>query len=53
MKTFIWGHSVKINYKELIVKFNELYEQLKNKSFSDEKTSVHVLANNKKLEQDI
>lgn len=53
MKTFIWSHSVKVNYTELLSKFQKLYEQLKNKKFSDEKTSVHVFDNKKKLEQDI
>jgi hypothetical protein len=53
MKTFIWGHSVKVNYSELLTKFQNLYEKLKDKKFSDEKTSVHVSDNKKKLDQDI
>ena len=41
MKTFIWGHSVKINYKDLIIKFNKLYDKLSKKDFSlVENTSV-------------
>tara|TARA_Y200000002_G_C22534559_1_gene601222 strand:+ start:27 stop:797 length:771 start_codon:yes stop_codon:yes gene_type:complete len=42
MKTFIWGHSIKINYSELITKFQELYENLKNNSFQNINKSVHV-----------
>ena len=41
MKTFIWNHSVSINYTDLITKYDNLYEILKNKKFSDVKTSVH------------
>ena len=39
MKTFIWNHSVSINYTDLITKYDNLYEILKNKKFSDVKTS--------------
>ena len=54
IKTFIWGHSVKINYSELIEKYSSLYETLKDKDFSKlEKTSVHVSNNKKQLEKDI
>ena len=54
MKTFIWGHSVKINYNELITKYHELYETLKDKDFSHiENTSVHVSTIKKQLEKDI
>ena len=42
MKTFIWGHQVTINYKDLIIKYNKLYQTLKDKDFSNfKKTSVH------------
>jgi len=54
MKTFIWNHSIKINYSELIGKYSSLYETLKDKDFSNfEKTSVHVSNNKKMLEKDI
>ena len=54
MKTFIWGHSVKVNYNELITKYKELYETLKDKDFSNiENTSVHVSSIKKQLEKDI
>lgn len=42
MNTFIWGHSIKINYSELLIKFQELYENLKNNSFQNINKSVHV-----------
>tara|TARA_E500000178_G_scaffold337101_1_gene375867 strand:+ start:132 stop:899 length:768 start_codon:yes stop_codon:yes gene_type:complete len=41
MKTFIWNHSVTIDYTDLIKKYDKLYEILKNKNFSEVKTSVH------------
>jgi len=41
-KTFIWNHNVKVDYKNLILKFDHLYENLKNKDFSNvNKSSVH------------
>ena len=41
-KTFIWNHNVKVDYKNLILKFDHLYENLKNKDFSNvSKSSVH------------
>lgn len=43
MKTFIWNRSVKINYKDLIIKFNNLYEKLSKKDYSlVENTSVII-----------
>ena len=45
VKTFIWSHSININYKELIDKFKTLYEKFKNKDFSDLKTSCHQKKN--------
>lgn len=53
MKTFIWGRSVKVNYTDLISKFDNLYDKLKDKQFKDEKTSVHVTSNKKNLSKDI
>ena len=53
MKTFIWNHSIKINYSELITKFEDLYNKLKDKEFDDTKTSVHISINKKSLNQDI
>ena len=54
MKTFIWGHSVKINYSDLINKFKQLYETLKDKDFEDlESNSVHISNIKKQLEKDI
>jgi ubiquitin-protein ligase len=54
MKTFIWGHSVKINYSDLINKFKQLYETLKDKDFGDlESNSVHISNIKKQLEKDI
>jgi len=41
VKTFIWNHSVKINYTDLIEKYDNLYDKLKNKKFSKVKTSVY------------
>ena len=41
MNTFIWNHSVKLNYSDLITKYDHLYENLKNKKFSEVKTSVY------------
>lgn len=52
MKTFIWSRQVKIDYSELINKFDELYEKLKIKDFSDKKSSVHI-SNPLKLSKDI
>ena len=43
MKTFIWGHSIKINYKDLIIKFNKLYEKLSKKDFSSIENSSVIL----------
>ena len=40
MKTFIWNHSVTIDYANLITKFDELYEKLKIKNFSNITSSV-------------
>ena len=40
MKTFIWNHSVNINYSNLINKFDKLYEKLKTKNFSNTTSSV-------------
>jgi len=49
-KTFIWGHSIQMNYTELISKYQQLYEKLKNKNISPvEQTSCHK----KMLNQDI
>ena len=45
MKTFIWNHSVTINYTDLITKYDKLYETLKNKKFSEVKTSVYQKKN--------
>jgi len=54
VKTFIWNLSVKLNYSELIIKYKDLYKELKNKDFSHlDKTSVHVTANKKMLNKDI
>ena len=52
MKTFIWSRQVKIEYSELINKFDELHEKLKIKDFSDKKTSVHI-SNPLNLNKDI
>lgn len=52
MKTFIWSRQVKIDYSELINKFDELHDKLKIKEFSDKKSSVHV-SNPLKLSKDI
>jgi ubiquitin-conjugating enzyme E2 Z len=52
MKTFIWSRQVKIDYSELINKFDELHQKLKIKDFSDKKSSVHV-SNPLKLSKDI
>lgn len=35
MKTFIWNHSVKVNYTDLLDKFNNMYQNLKDIDFSD------------------
>jgi len=35
VNTFIWNHSVKLNYIELISKYKEMYDKLKNIDFSD------------------
>lgn len=49
-KTFIWGHSIQINYSELINKYQLLYEKLNNKNIpSIQQTSCHK----KILSQDI
>lgn len=42
VKTFIWSKNVELNYSELIEKFKILHEKLKNKNFSNLKsTSCH------------
>lgn len=42
-KTFIWSHSVKVNYSELLIKYEKLYNDLKNKDYSHiQNTSVHT-----------
>ena len=42
-KTFIWCHSVKVNYTELLEKYEILYKKLEKKDFSHVKnTSVHT-----------
>ena len=43
VNTFIWNHSVKLDYNSLINKFDILYDKLKDKDFSNiELTSVHT-----------
>ena len=43
INTFIWNHSVKLDYKSLITKFNILYNELKDKDYSNiELSSVHT-----------
>lgn len=46
VKTFIWNHSVKINYMDLLVKFNNMYEKLKNKDFSDVDQNFNIKTKN-------
>ena len=35
MQTFIWGKAVKVNYASLLVKYQELYNKIKDKDFSE------------------
>lgn len=39
MTTFIWNHSVKVNYTELIKRYVSMYQKLKDIDFNDEDSS--------------
>lgn len=49
MKTFIWNHSIQIDYKQLIEKFKSLYEKLKDNEYKKQDTSVHNFTVKKQL----